>query len=221
MEVLRLLRDTLCQAPAISMQFTYFSDCILISAERSAAGLWQMLCSIDILTCNLLQFDVLARGGLAAGGAFHTEEFVFGTSVNHATELEEQARWPLTLLSSEVLEDAKTYGQLFLDLLSTDAQGRPFVHYLSSYASYRKQPVWPGKVVMEPAGDRVIYFVCQRLGRDEGTVLEKAQWFQAYWNQSVAPHGVFSAIEIGASPTVPTGPPTIIMRRLVAPPPHR
>jgi class 3 adenylate cyclase len=64
----------------------------------------------------LLQFDVLARGGLAAGGAFHTEEFVFGTSVNHARELEKQARWPLTLLSSEVLEDAKTYGQLFLDL---------------------------------------------------------------------------------------------------------
>jgi hypothetical protein len=158
-----------------------------------------------------------ARGG----GAFHTEEFVFGTSVNHATEREKQARWPLTLLSSEVLEDAKTYGQLFLDLLSTDTLGRPFVQYLSSYASYRRQPVWPGKVVMEPAGDRVIYFVCRRLGRDEGTVLEKAQWFQAYWNQSVAPHGVFSAIEIGASPSVPTGSPTIIMRRLVAPPPRR
>ena len=184
MEVLRLLRETLCHAPAISMQFTYFSDCIPISAERSASSLWQILCSINILTCNLLQFDVLARGGLAVGGAFHTEEFVFGTSVNRSTELEKQTRWPLTLLSSEVLENATTYGQMFLDLLSTDALGRHFVHYLSSYASYRKQPVWPGKVVMEPAGDRVIYFVCRRLGRDQGTILEKAQWFQAYWNQT-------------------------------------
>jgi hypothetical protein len=67
-EVLFLLRDTLCHNSAISMRFTYFSDCILISAERSAIGLWQILGSIDILTCNLLQFDMLVRGGLAIGG---------------------------------------------------------------------------------------------------------------------------------------------------------
>src|SRR5580692_5464230 len=32
-DILSLMRDTLCESPAVGMRFTYFSDCIVLSAQ--------------------------------------------------------------------------------------------------------------------------------------------------------------------------------------------
>lgn len=217
-EILCLMRDTLCESPAIGMRFTYFSDCIVLSALRSRSGLWEMFQSIDLLTFNLLQYDVFVRGGLTAGLAHHSKDFVYGTGLIQAYALErEQAIAPLTLVAPEVVVDTRSYGPDFLCWLSEDSTDRYFVNYLRRFAEYRREPRLPGMVVMEDPAQRVMQFVQHRLNSHTGSILEKAQWFQAYWNRTVATEGVFGAIEVGITGQYRSSGPTIIVRRMVAP----
>ncbi len=218
LEVLGLMRDSLCENPALGMRFTHFSDCIVLSIDRTAEGLWETFQSIQVLTFNLLQFDVLLRGALVAGGAHHGKDFVYGTAVNRAYLLESEcARDPVTLLSSEVVEDAKEHGQPYSDWIREDPPGRYFIHYLRQYAEYRRLPIFAGKVIMDEPGKRIIDFVLQRLISDTGNVLAKARWLQEYWNQAVSTQGIFDRIEPGVTPRYLSRGPTTMFRRIVAP----
>ena len=219
-ESLDRLRETLCNDAAIDMRFTYFSDCIIVTAEHSPRGLWELLTSVSTLTCNLLQNDVLVRGGITLGGTFHNNQFIYGTAVSQAACIEKDhekgANGPLVLLSQEVYEDAKAYGQPFLDWLEEDTPGRYFVHYLRAYAEYHDTSPFPGKQVLDDDAGRIIHFISRRLMEDTGRVLEKAQWFQSYWNRIVAKPGGFSSIENGIVHKRPNGRGSIVIRRIVA-----
>jgi hypothetical protein len=218
LEVLKLMRDSLCQNPALGLRFTHFSDCLVLSIDRTAQGLWEAFQSIDVLTFNLLQFDVMLRGGLVAGATHHGRDFIYGTAVNQAYLLESEcARDPITLVSSEVLQDAAKYGQPFLGWVREDPPGRYFIDYLRQYAEYRHEPIFAGKMIMDEPGKRIVDFVLQRLISDTGNVLAKAQWLQAYWNQTVSTGGVFDRIEPGVTPRYVSRGPTTMIRRMVAP----
>jgi hypothetical protein len=216
-QALKLVRDTLCQNPAIDLRFTYFSDCIVLSAERSAHALWEVFQSIELLTFNLLQYDVFVRGGLTVGLTHHSNDFVFGTAVTEAYELEsKEASGPLVLLSPEVAQDAMKLGPEFTQWLKEDGPDRYFVNYLMRYAEYTSEPQ-VGKVILEYPAKRIAYFIGQRLNIDKGGVLKKAQWFQMYWNDTVAARGRLPRIETGSILTEIEDSPTIIARRLIAP----
>ncbi|MGA2771288.1 MAG: hypothetical protein ABSG26_10785 [Bryobacteraceae bacterium] len=216
---LSLLRETLCNNPAIDMRFTYCSDCIIVTTECSQRGLWELLTSVCTLTRNLLQNDVLVRGVMTLGGVLHNPRFIYGTAVNRAICLERDhengPKGPLVLLSPEVYEDARGYGQPFLAWLEADGPGRYFVHYLRGYAEYHDTPALPGKVVLDDDAARVIHFISRRLVGHTGSALEKAQWFQEYWNRAVAKPGGFAVIENGIVPELPEGPGSVAIRRLV------
>jgi hypothetical protein len=155
-EILVLVRDTLGENLYFGFQRNYFSDCIVLSAKRTSEGLWEMFQSISALTCNLLQYDVLVRGGLAAGGAHHSRDFVYGTAVNRAVLIEgEAAKNPVTLLSHEVLDDAKKYGANHMNWL-VEYGDQWFVHYLMQYSIYRHKPIYSGKVVLDDPAARII-----------------------------------------------------------------
>jgi hypothetical protein len=182
-EILVLVRDTLGENPYLGFRRNYFSDCIVLSVKRTPEGLWEMFQAISALTCNLLQYDVLVRGGLTAGGAHHSRDFVYGTAVSRAVLIESDvAKNPMTLLSQEVLDDARKYGTNHMHWL-VEYEGQWFVHYLMQYSIYRHLPIYSGKVILDDPAGRIIDFVCQRLNRDTETVLAKAQWLQGYWNQ--------------------------------------
>jgi hypothetical protein len=216
-KVLGLMRDSLTQNPRLGLRFTHFSDCIVLSIDRTPAGLMEAFESINVLTSNLLQFDVLVRGGLVAGNAYHDRDFVYGTAVNRAFLLEsELAQDPMTLVSDEVIQDARQYGSGHLSWLCTDPAQRQFIHYLRWYAAYRPEPVYVGMVIMDEPAKRVIDFVLGRLISDTGRVLAKAQWLQAYWNETVASNGIFERIDPGVTPRYASHGPTIIHRRVVA-----
>jgi hypothetical protein len=218
-EVLVLVRDTLGENPHLGFRRNHFSDSIVLSVKRTAEGLWEMFQAISMLTCNLLQFDVLVRGGLTAGPAHHSADFAYGTAVSRAVVIEsEVAKNPMTLLSQEVLDDARQYGTHHMGWL-VDYEGQWFVHYLKDYSLYRQQPIYSGKVAYDDPAGRIIDFVCQRLNRDTGTVLAKAQWLQRYWNQTVANQGVFGAIEAGVTERYVSKGPTIMYRRMYMPNP--
>jgi hypothetical protein len=216
-EALKLVRDTLAENPAIDFRFTYFSDCIVLSAERSPGALWQIFQSIELLTFNLLQYDVLARGGLAVGPTHHSKDFIFGTAVTEAYEQESQlASNPIVLLSPQVAQEAIALGPDFGQWLKEDGPDRFFVNYLMRYAAYTSNPE-AGKVILTHPAKRVAHFIGKRLVNDQGGVLKKAEWFQRYWNDSVASRSVLPRIEIEAANTELEQPPTIIFRRLIAP----
>jgi hypothetical protein len=216
-ESLKLVRDTLCENPAIDFRFTYFSDCIVISAEHSPHALWQIFQSVQVLTVNLLQYDILVRGGMTVGATHHSDDFVFGTAMTEAYRLENKvAQGPRVLLSQQVIDEVDALGPSFKQWLREDEDGRFFIHTLMSYSEYTKE-AQIGKVVLTYPAQRIAYFIGQRLEKDTDGVLEKARWFQAYWNKEVASRAVLPRIEIGSQPTLPPDSLTIITRRLVAP----
>lgn len=221
-EALRLVKETLCETPAVDMRLTSFSDCIVISATRTASGLSEMIASIEMLTFNLLQHDVLVRGGFTAGNAHHDKDFVFGTAVNRAYLLEsdkgEGARYPMVLVSPEVMDDVKGYGDDYVACFQEDGQERWFVHFLICYSTYTHEPIYAGKVIMDDPAQRIRDFICHRLRRDQGSVLEKATWLAAYWNRAVASQGVFSEVNASTEPQGTSRGPTIMMRRHIGPP---
>ena len=220
-EALRLVKETLCETPAVDMRLTSFSDCIVISAARTALGLSEMIASIEMLTFNLLQYDVIVRGGFTAGTAHHDKDFVFGTAVNRAYLLESDkqkgARHPMVLVSPEVMDDVKGYGEACVACFQEDEPGRWFVHFLMRYSTYTHEPIYSGKVIMDDPAQRVRDFICHRLRRDRHGVLEKAKWLAAYWNRAVASHGVFAEVDASVEPKDTSKGPTIMMRRLLAP----
>lgn len=215
LELLDLLRTTACENPSLGMRLTQFSDCVILSSDRTARGLAQMLASVEWMTLNLLQHDMLMRGGLAVGGVHHDSTFVFGLAVNEAHGMEECADHPRVVVSDAVIADARRHG--FGDALTEDEDGRHFVNYLRLYARYDPNIRLPGTIVLEEPAARMIDFACHRLNTDSGRVLEKAQWFQAYWNRTVAALGVFGRIEPGARERVATNGPTIVVWRLFDP----
>jgi hypothetical protein len=216
-EALKIVKDTCCHNPATDMRFTYFSDSIVLSAERSPGALWEIFQSIELLTCNLLQYDVFARGGLAVGPMHHSEHFVFGASVIEAYDLErKRACQPLVLLSPHVVQDVIKLGADFAQWIKEDGPDRHFVNYLRGYQIYSSER-YAGKVLLESPARRISHFIRLRLNNDEGDVLKKDQWFQRYWNETVAVRGVLPPIETEMSSTQLEEPPTIIVRRFAAP----
>ena len=174
-----------------------------------------MFQSICLLTSNLMQHDVLLRGGLAAGPLHHSRDFLYGSALNRAYLLEsEKAHDPIAMLSQEVLEDAKKYGPQHMSFL-VEQNGRWFIHFLLQYAVYRPKPIYQGMLILDRPGARIINFICQRLNQDSGSVRAKAEWIRAYWNETVAVHGVFGAIEEGVQERSDLGGPTIAMRRIL------
>jgi hypothetical protein len=214
---LKLVRDTLCENPSINLRFTYFSDSIVISAEYSPKALWQIFQSIELLTFNLLQYDILVRGGLTAGPAHHSKDFLFGTAVTGAYDLESKlAINPLVLLSPEVARETLELGPDFTQWLKEDGPNRYFVHYLMRYAEYTPE-LEVGKVILTHPARRIVHYVAKRLVNDKGSVLTKAEWFEKYWNGTVAARGALPPIDRKAAESELEEPPTIILRRLVAP----
>jgi hypothetical protein len=214
-QILALVRDTLVGNPRLGLRLTYFSDCLVVTADRTEDGLAEMFQSVFALTTNLLQFDVLVRGGLTAGGAYHERDFVYGTAVTRAHLLEENtAGNPITLISEEVVEDAKRCEERHTRWLCEDGPGRYFVDYLRWFADYRHTPIYPGKAVLDVPAHRIMAFVCRRLRDHTGSVRQKAEWLQSYWNSTVATQGVFERIEPGVTSDDVLGGPTVMYRRI-------
>jgi hypothetical protein len=215
-DVLERLTQTLCSVPRWGFRFSHFSDCIIITSDVAPEALETVFSSVETLTRNLLQYDVLVRGGITRGGAFHSQQYVYGTAVSRAAVMEkEQAKAPLVLLAPEVYKDVVALGPRLLPWIEADGPDRHFVHYLVQYATYHQQPRLPGTVSLNVDAERIVFYISRRLMNDSGGVLDKAKWFQAYWNRTVMQPDGFPLIEANPALTEPDEPRTTIMKRLV------
>jgi hypothetical protein len=214
---LERLNQTLCNVPRWGFRFTHFSDCIIITSDVFPQALESIFSAVETLTRNLLQYDVLVRGGITRGGAFHTAQYVYGTAIGRAAVIEkEQAQGPLVLLAPEVYEDVRAIGPRLPPWIETDGPDRFFVHYLAQYAIYHRQPRLPGTVSLEVDAERIAFYISRRLLNDTGPIRAKAESFQAYWNRTVAQQDGFAPIEANPDLVEPDGPRTTIVKRLMA-----
>ena len=115
----------------MKLQMTAFSDCYIVSDTRPA---WHVLAAVQALGSRLLEEQILTRGGVVVGPAYHKAQVVFGPAVIEAYKLEsEVAKYPRILVSEEVREATWGYhnglcrGRLF----RRDMDGCWFVNVLS------------------------------------------------------------------------------------------
>jgi hypothetical protein len=205
LRILALLKHTATANPHCGLHLSQFSDCIILSADHSPAGLHDLLLSIDLIVSNLLQLDILLRGGIEVGGIHHDDDFVYGVGVNKAYKLEcREPHDPCILVSDEVCSDmnASGFGH-HIEFDRTKEPPQAFLHYLLQYATFNPLTPMPGMVVLDQPAARIMRLMSHRLRARSGDVLEKAQWFQAYWNRTVAPSGVFGRIEASQEDPLP------------------
>jgi hypothetical protein len=97
-----------------------------------------------------LAYDgMFSRGGLASGGFYSDENFIFGPALNRAVGLEhERAKWPRVVLDETSIQVARTSlsedeggsgGSPWRAQLLVDEDGIVFVNYLSSLEFYEEE----------------------------------------------------------------------------------
>jgi len=221
--IVDLFRTTLCPNPTIDLRFTQFSDCIVASAAPTREGLWELVRCIDTLMCNMLQHDILCRGGLSRGEIVHDDAFVYGPAMNAAYRLESRdADVPIVLLEPRVAEEFVELGPDFLQWMESDGiwpNGSPrfFVDYLLTYRVYDGVPR-AGQVEYRMSADRIRFLMSRRLSvpATDVRVRDKEIWFQHYWNRMIQIRKILGDItdetfELGAHVR-----PTIIKRMMLA-----
>ena len=174
------------------IRITTFSDSAVISYPftSESGNLFQILLDLIYLQIDLLQNDVLLRGGITIGKVFHDGEIVYGPAMNEAYRLESQvAIYPRIIIDQEVLlkgitktycshhdietecefierlirKDKKT-GLWYLDYLSQcDELDYPEIDYYDMLESIRK-------------------VIVNGLDNDDKYVRKKYKWFRKYFN---------------------------------------
>lgn len=197
LQILTLFKKTASGNPHSGLRLSQFSDSLILSAHPTSNGLQDLVLSIHLIVSNLLQRDILLRGGMAVGGVHHDDDFVYGVGVNEARKLEQrEPHDPCVLVTEKVRDDMNASGLgHYIESDGSTEPPQPFLHYLLEYATYDPLKPMPGMVVLDQPAAKIIRLMSHRLRTHSGRVLAKARWFQAYWNRTVAPSGVFGRIE--------------------------
>jgi hypothetical protein len=119
----------------------YFSDSFVVSIKRLTLSARQLRLIISILH-KLIEYRLLARGGVAYGDLVHEGSKLYGPALVKAVELEHTAEYPRILLD-ESLADATIptigqgkidYHRFFTDFVyvKTDSMdGKAYIDYIS------------------------------------------------------------------------------------------
>jgi hypothetical protein len=163
-----------------------FSDCIVLSENVSPVGLFHLLASTMLLSFNLLQKGIFARGGVAKGKLHHSEKVVFGPAMLEAYRLESTiARYPRILVDRSVHLDCKSPEFVALQgtvtaypQLKFDHDGPPFLDVLCIVRNVMLTPMIESEVAdcrnaIQTALDASVY---------EPKHYEQLRGLTIYWN---------------------------------------
>ena len=163
LEAIERLKETACDNPKTGMISTYFSDCIVLSCDRSPRGLNDMLRSLTMIAENLLVVDVLVRGGLAMGAMHHDRQLMFGPAMLDAYRMEsKEVGHPTVLIAPEVQADIKAAG-LEPYMVRDDGEAEHhYLHYLINFALYDPTPS-PGRLILDEPARLVRHYLARRI----------------------------------------------------------
>jgi len=172
--------------PAAEM--TAFSDCYLISDQPSRA--WTVFAAVQALGSGLLSHNILTRGAVVFGPAYHSGQIAFGPAICEAYDVErKQARFPRIVVSDQARAEIEWENEWMWHnrLLRRDDDGRSFINVLtppiSRWASLSETP-------SVTAGDTngflapIRSFLLRRLQDAAGTPdhFEKVSWLSRQFN---------------------------------------
>ncbi|MBY5704152.1 hypothetical protein HFO38_15700 [Rhizobium leguminosarum] len=177
-----------------------FSDCLILTADNTAAGLWRILFAISDLTWHLLDIGVLLRGGVTIGNVLHDDEIVFGVGINRAYHLENKlADMPRVLLDDKVMEACGAYAEndevaaVYLNArVLKDTDGHHFLNFLLNVSLFN-QSGNPADLSLRAHelfvdGTRIRDELQKMLDESLGDprVYRKVRWIAELWNDRVA-----------------------------------
>lgn len=177
-----------------------FSDCLILTANNTAAGLWRILFAICDLTWYLLDIGVLLRGGVTIGNVHHDDEIVFGVGINRAYHLENKfADTPRVLLDDKVMEACGVYAEndevaaVYLNArVLKDTDGHHFLNFLLNVSLFN-QSGNPADLSLRAHelfvdGTRIRDELQKMLDEslDDPRVYRKVRWIAELWNDHVA-----------------------------------
>lgn len=194
--VVLTMRNTLAPNPTMAdLRFTQFSDCIVISAQsKSMWGLYGVMSGATMLADNLLQRQVLLRGGIAVGNLIHTDDVLFGPALLAAHAKDSSGGPPRICLDQSTVEAIDSYDRSFGlhdYILDDDYDLTPILHTLLKYERYTPAPA-PGKEVLDQnaAYLAAAIFDHAHAAGQAAHVRAKWLWLERYWNRSVAKNGI-------------------------------
>ena len=126
------------------LQFSNFSDCILVSALLTKDNLLHIIRSAQIFAAALLGTGYLTRGAISVGKLYHRRNALFGRALVEAYKLESRvAKYPRILLSPGVM--LFTENRLKQDVAPTDVDGLRYVNiFQKDFFEGHKEHFKPG-----------------------------------------------------------------------------
>lgn len=187
-ETVRVFRTTIGAHGKLGTRVTHFSDCLIVSADRSEQGLYMVLSGCAWLALNLVQYPVLLRGGIAIGGITHEPDILFGLGVNRAYAFERSGLPPRIGLDQEVVSDIGRSATLSKCNFATEdhLSGEPMLHFFQQIEGYEAKPL-PGAISWDRHAADIAGIIRRYLGSDQPEdVRAKYVWLGEYWNRAVA-----------------------------------
>lgn len=177
-----------------TVKFTNFSDCVVMSAAATAAGLMTVIEMSRAFACVLLQFGMLARGGVSCGPVVHQDRVLFGPGMVSAYRLESETAKVARIITDDVTlqladdlagADTVLAGYLSENLL-VDADGRTYLHVLREMAEDvaaghddGMRRGWWGT-----ARETIVRELAVSAGKP---FANKIEWFASYYNRQLDP----------------------------------
>jgi len=206
-EVLQTFQNTACENPQQDIVLTVFSDSLVLSAAVTSEGFNSLCDMIGRIARNLIQKDILIRGGISVGLVHHQGTMTFGPAMNEAYGIEDKwAVYPAVILSESVAAQAKAFAS---DHVCQDPH-RPhlmMVDYLKPMRIYTQERA-VGKALLDGPSRLIVRNIQVRLRdhRSNLNLYSKAQWIEAYWNSAVSELGVLPTTFDDVDMTTPAYP---------------
>ena len=167
------------------IQFTQFSDCVVLSSERSHGGLMAILFASRLISECVMLEGCLVRGGIASGKLTHTSKLVFGPGLLNAYGHDARGAPPRVVIAPDVVTEVGNESEFMrMNVRSDPADATPYLHSLLAveYYDLSDDPVpFPAAIWNMP---EIIGRMCGSLNVPEG-VRTKWTWFRRYWNETV------------------------------------
>lgn len=183
--IIRTLRETFREVPtSAGFRFTQFSDCIVLSADRSRDGLLAVFTGCVDLTARLMADGVLLRGGIAVGNVLHTDNALFGKGLLAAYRNDASGSPPRIALCHSTEADAEEFG--LSALVRRDPMDlTTMLHTLWEIENFSQ--VDGGSDEPEIRGyNAFIHITTNAIDMElPPTVRAKWRWLRVYWNESL------------------------------------
>jgi hypothetical protein len=180
------------------------SDAVALSSALIPEGLDYLFYTVGQLATELLQSGIFIRGAITKGKLYHDERMVFGEGLVRAYDIESRiARFPRVVITRDVALDVARFKKVgpwsthFRSTLKQADDGPMYLNFLAEIA------VWvDGSLehfsVKGTSGHPILELI-EKMSKaiqqafdesiDEPDIVEKMQWFSAYWNETI-PKGI-------------------------------